>query len=99
MKSARLLPNAISLSVEEIPFPELRPASAIVRIQSALGSHFLSKIVDGSGGYLVPPRPITPGMDAIGIVEAVADDVVGLTIGDTVFCDCYYEPQQFTAVR
>ena len=55
-----------------LPDPALRPGSVIVRIDATFTSHFISKIVDGSGGYLTPQRPFTPGMDAIGTVERVS---------------------------
>ena len=93
MKAARVLPDATSAVVEDIEDPTLRPGSVIVRIEAAFASHFAGKIVDGSGGYLTPPRPFTPGMDAIGSVESVADGVSGLSVGDRVYCDSYYEPR------
>lgn len=92
MRAARLHPNANSLSVEDISDPILRPGAALVRIEAAFVSPFTGHIVDGSRGYLTPPRPFTPGMDAIGRVEAVSSSVHSLSAGDLVFCDGYYEP-------
>lgn len=96
MKAARVLPNTTTVTLEDVQEPVLKPGSAIVRIKAAFVSHFNAKIIDGSGGYLVPEKPFTPGMDAIGQVEAIAEGVRGLSVGDPVFCDCYYEPQQLT---
>ena len=93
MQAARLNGDATTLSVEEVPDPALRPGSVIVRIDAAFASHFMTKIVDGSGGYTTPKRPFTPGMDAIGTVEAVADGIRGLTPGDRVYCDSFFEPR------
>jgi D-arabinose 1-dehydrogenase-like Zn-dependent alcohol dehydrogenase len=93
MKAARLHPDATSLQIEDVPDPELRPGSVVIRVETAFATHFVSKIIDGSGGYTTPPRPFTPGMDAIGIVESVADGVRGLAAGDRVYCDSYFEPR------
>jgi D-arabinose 1-dehydrogenase-like Zn-dependent alcohol dehydrogenase len=76
-----------------VPDPKLRPGSVIVRVETALAANFMTKIVDGSGGYTTPPRPFTPGMDAIGTVESVAEGVRGLSAGDRVYCDTYFEPR------
>jgi NADPH:quinone reductase-like Zn-dependent oxidoreductase len=93
MKAARLHPGATSLVIEEVPEPALKPGSVIVRLEAAFASHFITKLIDGSGGYTTPPRPFTPGMDAIGTVADVADGVRGLSMGDRVYCDNYFEPQ------
>jgi alcohol dehydrogenase len=93
MKAARLHPNKTDLVIEDIPEPELRPGSVIVRLEAAFASHFITKLIDGSGGYTAPARPFTPGMDAIGTVEKVADGIRGLVVGDRVYCDNYYEPR------
>jgi D-arabinose 1-dehydrogenase-like Zn-dependent alcohol dehydrogenase len=93
MKAARLHPDASSLIVEEVPDPPLRPGSVIVRLQAAFASHFITKIVDGSGGYATPPRPFIPGVDAIGTVESLGLGVRGLSLGERVYCDPYFEPR------
>jgi NADPH:quinone reductase-like Zn-dependent oxidoreductase len=81
--------------VEEIPEPDLRPGSVLVRLEAAFASHFITKIVDGSGGYTTPPRPFTPGMDAIGTVESVADGIRGLRAGERAYCDNYFGERAF----
>jgi len=91
MKAARLNLDANSLDIEDVPEPELRPGSVIVRLEAAFASHFITKLIDSSGGYTTPQRPFTPGMDAVGIVEQIADGVRGLAIGDKVYCDNYFE--------
>ena len=92
MKAARANPGSTFLSVEDVPEPALRPGSAIVPLEAAFASHFITKIVEGTG-YLTPPRPFTPGMDAVGTVDAVAEGVRGLNAGDRVYCDSYFEPR------
>jgi NADPH:quinone reductase-like Zn-dependent oxidoreductase len=93
MKAARLHPNGTSLVVEDVPEPALKPGSVIVRLQAGFASHFITKLIDGSGGYTTPSRPFTPGMDAVGIVEKVSDSIRGLTAGDLVYCDNFFEPK------
>jgi alcohol dehydrogenase len=39
---------------------------------------------------ILPPMPHTPGVDCIGVIEAVAEDVNGPSIGDMVYCDPFY---------
>jgi alcohol dehydrogenase len=92
MFAARLQPGADMLTVEDVPDPILRPGSAIVRLDSAFVSPFITRIVDGSGGYTTPSRPFTPGTDAIGTVEAVASSIRGLEVGQRVYCNVFIEP-------
>jgi D-arabinose 1-dehydrogenase-like Zn-dependent alcohol dehydrogenase len=91
MRAARLLEGRVNLSVEEAPDPELLPGCAIVRIETVFITPYMASLVDGSGGFETPPRPFTPGMDAIGTIERVADDVCDLGVGDRVYCDSYIE--------
>jgi alcohol dehydrogenase len=91
MKAARAYQDKKVLVVEDVPEPGLRPGSAIVRLDATLAASFIGHIIEG-GRYLTPPRPFTPGMDAIGVVEAVAADVRGLKTGERVYCDSFYEP-------
>lgn len=91
MKAARFHGAGRPLRVEEVPEPELRPGSVIVRVLSVFISPSLSKLLAKPGRYILPPTPFTPGMDTIGTVERVADDVAGLTPGELVYCDHYFE--------
>ncbi len=91
MRAARLLQGRTNLSVEEVPDPELRPGCAIVRIETVFMSPYMASLVDGSGGFETPPRPFTPGMDAIGTIARVAADVRDLAVGERVYCDSYIE--------
>ncbi len=68
------------MEMREVAKPELRPGTIIVRnkvIAVNFGDLFFIR-----GQYLVKPVfPDTPGMEAAGIVEAVAPDVEGITPG------------------
>jgi len=64
----------------EAPKPELRPGTVIVKnhvIAINFGDIFFTR-----GEYLVKPvLPDTPGMEAAGVIDAVAPDVTGLSPG------------------
>ena len=68
------------MELREVPKPELRPGTVVVRnrvIALNYGDVFFIK-----GQYLVKPVfPDIPGMEAAGVVEAVAPDVTGLAPG------------------
>lgn len=87
MKAARLYKVGTPLKVEEVASPALKPGGAIVRILASHVPNFMSGIVSGKLDYYVMPLPFIPGPGAIGVVEAVADDVFGLELGQKVFCD------------
>lgn len=87
MKAARLYQTGTPLKVEEITDPTLKPAGAIIKVLSAHVPPFTSQVISGELGYALPEFPFTLGTSAIGVVEAVADDVFGLEVGQKVFCD------------
>jgi alcohol dehydrogenase len=91
MKAARLHEGATALRIEEVDAPEVRPGSVLVRVQTVFMSPFMAGLVDGSEEFLTPPRPFTPGMDAIGTVLGFGPDIAGLAVGQLVYCDSYYE--------
>ncbi|MEU6666071.1 NADP-dependent oxidoreductase [Streptomyces sp. NPDC046727] len=78
------------LRYDEVPTPEPRPGEVLVRVH-AVG-------VNPPDWYLrdgltnLPPEtrprftlPVIPGTDVSGVVEAVAEDVDGFSVGDEVF--------------
>jgi alcohol dehydrogenase len=91
MRAARLLPGETGLRIVDIPAPELRKGCVIVRIERAFATPFMAEIVHGSAGYRTPPRPFTPGSEAVGIVDSVAPDVISVSPGTRVFCDSFVE--------
>src|SRR3984893_17575213 len=68
------------MGLREIPKPELRPGTVLVKnhvIAINYGDTFFIR-----GTYLVKPVfPDIPGMEAAGVVQAVASDVQGLKPG------------------
>ncbi len=64
----------------EIPKPELRPGTALVKVHAA-GINFADTFFI-CGEYMIKPKlPDTPGMEAAGVVDAVAPDVRDLKPG------------------
>ena len=76
--------------MEEVPGPKLVPDAAIVRVLSAFVPPYFAEMIDGRVSYPLPPLPFTPGMDTIGEVLEVGEEVSGLEVGQRVFCDHFY---------
>lgn len=91
MKAARVHQPGAPLVVEEVPEPILRRGSAVVRILNAFVPPVMSEIVGPSFHYPIPRCPFTPGLDAVGVVEAVGERTTGLTPGELVYCDHFFE--------
>ena len=89
MKAARLEEVGQPLKIESIAEPNIRSGSAVVKVLSTHIPPFTGKVISGEMGYDLPKLPFTPGTSAIGLIEAVADDVFGLEVGQKVFCDPY----------
>ncbi|MEO0688608.1 MAG: alcohol dehydrogenase catalytic domain-containing protein [Cyanobacteria bacterium J06649_11] len=93
MKAARLYSTEQPLKIESVQEPQLCSGSAIVKVLSTHIPPFTNKVINGELGYALPEFPFTPGTSAIAIIEAVADDVFDLEIGQKVFCDPYIYSQ------
>lgn len=89
MKAARVHEIGKPLQVENISDPTLRAGSVIIKVLSAHIPSYTKEIISGKRNYALPELPFTPGTSAIGVIEAIADDVFGLEIGQKVFCDPY----------
>ena len=91
MKAALFREGAATLSIEEIAAPRLRPGAAIVAVEAAFVTGLLARrLADPGGSAILPERPFVPGMDTVGRVLEVADDVVGLAPGDLVYGDHWH---------
>src|ERR1700722_687185 len=78
------------LLYEDAPKPELKPGAALVRVHAAGINPPDWYVRDGM--RVLPPEwrppvalPLIPGTDVSGVVEAVATDVQGFSVGDAVF--------------
>jgi alcohol dehydrogenase len=90
MKAALFHEGRPSLSVEDMADPALLPGSVVIEVLACFISRSIAETIDAPMGML-PPFPFVPGMDTVGRVIAVADDVVGLNPGDLVYCDHWYQ--------
>jgi alcohol dehydrogenase len=69
----------------DIPLPEVRPGSVLVRIETSSLMSYLKDYVDGRlKTYLPPKGAFTPGGNGFGTVEAVGRDVWHLKPGQKV---------------
>jgi alcohol dehydrogenase len=102
MKAWRLETLGARLSLEDIPVPEPRPGSVLVRVEaSALMSYLKAYVAGKLPIYSPPAAPFTIGSNAIGTVEAVGRDVWTLKPGQRVVVSSHFvarenvdDPQQ-----
>ncbi|WP_329410402.1 alcohol dehydrogenase catalytic domain-containing protein [Nocardia vinacea] len=81
MLAARAHQDSNSLTLEQIPIPEPRPLDVVIKVVSAgLAPGMMNLLKMGAFKHL----PTTLGHEAAGIVAAVGDQVVGVTVGDRV---------------
>lgn len=86
MKAVYLEKPGAPLKVIDQPEPKLRAGGAIVKVSAAPILSFMKKVVSGELGYAMA-TPWIPGPNAVGVIDSLADDVVGLKPGDQVFVD------------
>ncbi len=78
------------LRYEDAPIPELKPGEVLVRVH-AVGINPPDWYLTDGYKQLPPefrppvPLPVIPGSDVSGVVEAVAEDARGFSVGDEVF--------------
>lgn len=84
---AVVLPKHGDIDVLEVrddhPRPEIRPGHVILRVTAASFNYHDIFTVQGMPGIRVP-IPIVIGLDVVGRIEEIAEDVVGWTQGDRV---------------
>ncbi|MEL7030328.1 MAG: alcohol dehydrogenase catalytic domain-containing protein, partial [Pseudomonadota bacterium] len=61
------------------------------KLNAAFYAPFMLDLFDSDYGFVTPPRPFIPGMDAIGTIDALGEGVDGLKIGARVYVDVYCE--------
>ncbi|OOM78091.1 zinc-binding dehydrogenase [Clostridium sp. BL-8] len=84
MQAAVLHQAGTPLEVKEVVLPKLQASSVRVRVLATHVLSFTQQVV--SGQFFPIPTPYIPGLCAIGIVEAISDDISGIKIGQKVFC-------------
>jgi NADPH:quinone reductase-like Zn-dependent oxidoreductase len=91
MRAARLHVHAAPLLVEDVPVVQPPPGAVLVRVEAAFVPPFMAGVVAGPA-YATPPLPFTPGIDAVGRVDRVGQDVSGLQPGERVYCNPFHMP-------
>src|SRR5271165_2947803 len=91
MKAWRLEKLGGRLSFEDIPVPEPRPGSVLVRVEASALMSYLRRYAEGKLPFYNPPAgPFTIGTNAIGTVEAVGRDVWTLEPGRRVVVSSHF---------
>ena len=76
MKAWRLERLGGALTLADVPIPEVRPGSVLVRIQAAPLLSYLQQYLEGKlRSYSSPSGAFTPGTNGVGIIESVGRDV------------------------
>src|SRR5260221_10966470 len=71
MKAWRLERLGGALGLEDVPTPEPRPGSVLVRIEASVLMSYLKPYVEGKlPVYRPPPGPFTLGTNGVGVVAA-----------------------------
>lgn len=71
------------LELQEVSDLQARPGQVVVGVRAA-GVNFVDGLFVAGQYQIKPPLPFTPGSEIAGEVEAVADDVSSLRVGDRV---------------
>ena len=91
MKAWRLERLGGALGLADIPTPEPRPGSVLVRIEASVLMSYLKPYVAGKLPlYRPPPGPFTPGTNGVGVVAAVGRDVSHLKPGRRVVLSSHF---------
>jgi len=91
MKAWRLERLGGALGLKDVPTPEPRPGSVLVRIEASALMSYLKPYVEGKLPlYNPPPGPFTPGTNGVGVVEAVGRDVWHLKPGQRVVLSSHF---------
>lgn len=73
-------------SVHELPTPHPGEGEVLVRVKAASLNAFDWVVVQGfAKDYMEHRFPLTPGIDASGVIEAVGTNVDGVAVGDEVY--------------
>ena len=91
MKAWRLEKLGGRLALEDVPLPEPRPGSVLVKVEATALLSYLKAYVEGKlPRYNPPANPFTIGTNAIGTVEAVGRDVWSLEKGQRVVVSPFF---------
>jgi alcohol dehydrogenase len=98
MKAWRLERLGGELSLRDVPTPEPRPGSVLVRIEASSLMSYLKPYVQGMLPiYNPPPGPFTIGTNGVGVVETVGQDVWHLVPGQRVVLSSHFVARENVA--
>ncbi len=95
MKAWRLDRLGGTLSLKDIPVPEVRPGSVLVRIAASSLMSYLRPYVEGKLPHYNPPKSeFTIGTNGVGIVDAVGRDVWHIKAGQRVMLSSHFAARE-----
>ena len=95
MKAWRLEKLGGRLALEDVPVPEPRPGSVLVRVEASALMSYLKAYVEGKLPFYNPPaKPFTIGTNAIGTIDAVGRDVWTLRKGERVVVSSHFSARE-----
>lgn len=91
MKAWRLTGMGGQLSQKEVPVPEVRAGSVLVRVEACSLMSYLKSYVEGRlPFYAPPPGEYTIGTNGVGVVEAIGRDVWHVKVGQRVLISSHF---------
>jgi alcohol dehydrogenase len=85
MKAWRLEGLGKRLCFTDIPVPEIRPGSVLIRIEASPLLSYFKDYIEGRLAFYSPPKgEFTPGTNGVGVIEAIGRDVWHLKPGQRV---------------
>lgn len=84
MKALELEKAGTPLNMVDRPIPTPRPDGVVIRMKSAPVLSYMKDVINGTLPYMLPANAFVLGSDAIGIVEAVGEEVFDLPPGTLV---------------
>lgn len=95
MKAWRLDRLGGDLHFENVPMPEVRPGSILVRVEASTLMSYMKPYVEGRlPPYRVPDGGFTPGGNCVGVIEAVGQDVWQLAPGRRVLLSSLFQSSE-----
>ena len=95
MKAWRLERLGGSLELKDVPVPEPRPGSVVVRVEASSLMSYMQDYIEGKLPiYNAPKGEFTPGGNAVGVIHAVGRDVWDLKAGQRAVLSSHFVAQE-----
>jgi len=93
MKAVAISAFRATPAVIDLPKPQLRPGTLLIRVSAAGMNPFDWKMIDGIlDGHMPHQFPMIIGVDGAGVVEAVGEGVTRFKPGDKIFGQFIHSP-------